>query len=98
VWLADAALDSGSGSIWIAVAALATAIGGVLVALITTRRNRGSHRSEVLKGQDEAVRVYRKTFVEPEMKRLQARVTRAEDRAEVFRKRWDDCEAKRHHD
>lgn len=65
MWLAEAAVDPNSGSLWIALAALFTALGGVLVALITTRRSRGSHRTEVRKGQDEAVREYRKTFAEP---------------------------------
>lgn len=66
MWLADAAaIDPNSGSLWIAMAALFTALGGVVVALITTRRSRGSHRSEVRKAATEAVREYRKTFAEP---------------------------------
>lgn len=98
MWLADAALDANSGSLWIAIGALFTALGGVLVALITTRRakpSKATQRKHNRATSEEAIQEYREKFVVPEMERLQSRVTRAENRAEMFRKRWDECEQQR---
>ena len=68
--LADSAPSGNAGNLALIVVAVVTVIGAVVVALINKRGARSPERSEVAKGQDEAVAAYRKTYAEPLRKEL----------------------------
>ena len=84
-----------SGAWWF-LASLMTAASAVSISFIQNRRARPSkqaQRKHLRSAADEAVREYRELYVDElraEVKRLQDRVTAAEDRAEIYRKRLDD--------
>jgi hypothetical protein len=96
VWIADGN-PIAAADLWWFLGTLAAAASTVLVAFISVRRAKPSQvtqQKRVRSASDEAVREYRKLMVD-EVKRLQARVTAAEDRAETFRRGWDECEQQR---
>ena len=84
-----------SGAWWF-LASLMTAASAVSISFIQNRRARPSkqaQRKHLRSAADEAVREYRELYVDElraEVKRLQDRVTAAEDRAEVYRRRLDE--------
>jgi low affinity Fe/Cu permease len=95
VWIAADPVAGVSGGWWF-LASLMTAASAVSISFIQNRRARPSkqaQRKHIRSAADEAVREYRELYVDElraEVKRLQARVTASEDRAELYRKRLDD--------
>jgi len=96
VWIAVADPVGGVSGAWWFLASLMTAASAVSISFIQNRRARPSkqaQRKHLRSAADEAVREYRELYVDElraEVKRLQDRVTAAEDRAEIYRKRLDD--------
>ncbi len=103
MWIAADPVTGVSGG-WIVLASLITAASAVAISLIQNRRARPSkqaQRKHIRSAADEAVREYRELYVDElraEVRRLQARVTAAEDRAEVYQRRQDDYLQDRRHD
>jgi hypothetical protein len=96
VWIAAVDPVAGVSGGWWFLASLMTAASAVSISFIQNRRARPSkqaQRKHLRSAADEAVREYRELYVDElraEVKRLQARVTASEDRAELYRKRLDD--------
>jgi hypothetical protein len=96
VWAAASDPVAGISGNWAFLIAIVTSGSAVAVVLIQSRRARPSkqaQRRHLRSAADEAVREYRELYVDElraEVRRLQERVTDAEDRAEVYRKRLDD--------
>jgi low affinity Fe/Cu permease len=95
VWIAADPVAGVSGGWWF-LASLMTAASAVTISFIQNRRARPSKRAQrkhIRSAADEAVREYRELYVDElrtEVKRLQERVTAAENRAELYRQRLDD--------
>jgi hypothetical protein len=97
VWIAASDPVAGISGNWAFLIAIVTSGSAVAVVLIQSRRARPTKRAQqkhLRSASDEAVREYRELYVDElraEVKRLQGRVTSAENRAELYRQRWDDC-------
>ena len=96
MWIAAPDPVAGVSGGWWFLASLMTAASAVSISFIQNRRARPSkqaQRRHIRSAADEAVREYRELYVDElraEVRRLQERVTAAEDRADMYRQRLDD--------